>query len=74
MYCRKNAFKAKQNMIHLNLSIALLLGLIVFVSGIETASDNKVSQAISYLHTYYDIHKSCSTYISYICVHNKKDI
>jgi len=32
-----------RNMIHVNLSLALLLGLIVFVSGIETASDNKVS-------------------------------
>jgi len=40
---RKTAFKEMQNMIHLNLSLALLLGLIVFVSGIETASDNKVS-------------------------------
>ena len=42
-YNRKAAFKAKHNKIHLNLSIALLLGLIVFVSGIETAKDNKVS-------------------------------
>ena len=30
-------------MIHLNLATALLLGLIVFVSGIETASGNRVS-------------------------------
>ena len=29
-------------MIHMSLSLALLLGLVVFVSGIETAGDNKV--------------------------------
>ncbi|XP_065911567.1 cadherin EGF LAG seven-pass G-type receptor 1-like isoform X2 [Dysidea avara] len=39
---RKTIFKAKQHMIHVNLALALLLGLVVFVSGIETASDNKV--------------------------------
>ena len=32
-----------QNMIHVNFSLALLLGLILFVSGIETANDNRVS-------------------------------
>jgi len=40
---RKAAFKAQHNKIHLNLSIALLLGLIVFISGIETAKDDKVN-------------------------------
>ena len=40
---RKVTFKAKHNKIHLNLSIALLLGLIVFVSGIETAKHDRVS-------------------------------
>ena len=35
-------FKEKINMVHLNLAIALLLGLIVFVSGVETAKDNEV--------------------------------
>jgi len=39
---RKTIFKAKQHMIHVNLSLALLLGLVVFVSGIETANDQKV--------------------------------
>ena len=40
IYCnRKTAFKAKHHMLHLNLSIALLIGLIVFVSGVETAKD-----------------------------------
>ena len=33
------------NFIHLNLALALLLGLIVFVAGIETAADNEVSKA-----------------------------
>ena len=46
MYYRKNVYKAKHNKIHLNLSIALLLGLIVFVSGIETAKSNRVSNTI----------------------------
>ena len=32
-----------QNMIHVNLSLALLLSLILFVSGIETANENRVS-------------------------------
>ena len=40
--CRKHVFKEKINMIHLNLAIALLCGLIVFVSGIETAIGNEV--------------------------------
>ena len=44
---RKKAFKKKHNKIHLNLSIALLLGLITFVSGIETATENKVNLSVS---------------------------
>ena len=40
---RKTVFKATQHLIHLNLATALLLGLIVFVSGIETATENTVS-------------------------------
>jgi len=39
---RKTAYKAKHNIIHLNLSIALLFGLITFVSGIQTATGSKV--------------------------------
>ena len=34
-------------MVHLNLAIALLCGLIVFVSGVETATENKVK--LSYI-------------------------
>ena len=40
-------FKDKINMVHLNLAIALLCGLIVFVSGVETATDNEVQ--LSYM-------------------------
>ena len=40
---RKTAFKGKHNLVHLNLCIALLLALIVFVSGIETAKESEVS-------------------------------
>ena len=32
-----------QNFVHLNLAIALSLALVVFVSGIQTATDNDVS-------------------------------
>ena len=47
---RKTAFKGTHNKIHLNLCIALLLGLIVFVSGIESAKNDKV--ATSLLHAF----------------------
>ena len=47
MQIRKAAFKTRHSKIHLNLSIALLLGLIVFVSGIERAKDDEVSVLIS---------------------------
>ena len=36
-------FKEKIDIIHLNLTIALLCGLIVFVSGVETATDDEVT-------------------------------
>ena len=45
---RKVTFKGRHNKIHLNFSLALLLGLIVFVSGIETATDNEVSIILMY--------------------------
>ena len=37
-------FSKVPDFVHLNLSIALLLGLIVFVSGIETATRYRVRQ------------------------------
>ena len=37
-------FQGIHNFIHLNLAIALLLGLVTFVSGIETATGNEVKQ------------------------------
>ncbi|XP_065903383.1 adhesion G protein-coupled receptor L3-like isoform X2 [Dysidea avara] len=40
---RESIFNHVQHFIHLNLCIALLLGLIAFVSGIETASDYRTS-------------------------------
>ena len=40
---RKRIFNQTQHFIHLNLSIALLLGLVAFVSGIETAVEYRVS-------------------------------
>ncbi|XP_065894114.1 uncharacterized protein [Dysidea avara] len=38
---RKKAFSGKHYLVHLNLSIALLLGLIAFVSAVETAKNNR---------------------------------
>ena len=43
VYYRKCIFNHTQHFLHLNLSIALLLGLITFVSGIETAAEYRVS-------------------------------
>ncbi|XP_065897929.1 adhesion G protein-coupled receptor L3-like isoform X2 [Dysidea avara] len=43
IWLRKTTFKAKHNKIHLNLSIALLLALVTFVSGAETAVDSEVA-------------------------------
>ena len=47
--CRKQVFNQRQHFVHLNLSIALLLGLITFVSGIEAASDYRVSDNVVYI-------------------------
>ena len=41
--CRNTAFKGIHNFIHLNLALALLLGLILFVSGNEIATESDVS-------------------------------
>ena len=43
LYFRNSIFNQIQHYIHFNLSLALLVGLIVFVSGIETAIDSDVS-------------------------------
>ena len=43
---RKQAFNLVQHFLHLNLCIALLLGLVIFISGIETAAEYRVSDTI----------------------------
>ena len=43
---RKKLFVSVNNFVHLNLAAALLAGLIVFVTGIETATSNRVSIVI----------------------------
>ena len=45
---RKSVFNLIQHFVHLNLSIALLLGLLTFVSGIETASEYRVSHHVTF--------------------------
>ena len=39
---RKSIYKGTHNFIHFNLSMSLMIGLIIFISGVETAKDNKV--------------------------------
>ena len=41
--CRKTLLRGIHNFIHLNLAIALLMGLLVFVGGIERATEHEVS-------------------------------
>ena len=43
LHYRKHIFNQAQHYIHFNLSMSLLLGLIVFVSAIETAVGSNVS-------------------------------
>ncbi|XP_065910263.1 uncharacterized protein [Dysidea avara] len=50
---RKSVFKAKHHKVHLNLSIALLLGLITFVSGIETAEGWGCNVVAIFLHYFF---------------------
>ena len=40
---RDTTFKEKYDKIHLNLSIVLLCGILVFASGVETATNDRVS-------------------------------
>ena len=41
--CRNTLLEGIHNFVHLNLAIALILALVVFVSGIETATESEVS-------------------------------
>ena len=50
--CRKKIFNHRQHFIHLNLVVALLIGLILFVSAIETASDSRVRNLLAMQCTY----------------------
>ena len=43
---RKRIFNQTQHFLHLNLCIALLLGLATFVSGIERAAEYRVSDPV----------------------------
>ena len=48
---RKKIFNQVRHFIHINLSAALLIGLIVFVSGVEAASNSRVrSDVINLMH------------------------
>ena len=57
---RKQVFNQIQHFVHFNLSIALLLGLITFVSGIETANKYRVSE-----NTIFQIH------VDMFCTHKE---
>ena len=43
------------NFVHLNLAIALIMALIVFVSGIETATESEVSSVLHIIFCYMNI-------------------
>ena len=45
---RKSIYKGTHNFIHFNLSISLMIGLIIFISGVETARDIKVMLLLYY--------------------------
>ena len=50
---RKTLLNAIQYFVHLNLAIALLLALLVFVGGIERAKENEVSLCTHDIRTYF---------------------
>ena len=50
MHYRKKIFNQVAHFIHINLSAALLIGLIVFVSGIEAAYDSRVRNSVFRYH------------------------
>ena len=47
---RNTTMRDKRNIVHFNLCLALLLASLTFVSGIETAKDNKVSYVLHKLY------------------------
>ena len=59
-------FCQEQHFLHLNLSIALLFGLITFVSGIETASEYRVR--ISMYTAHRNLHIYCLLYLKTSCL------
>jgi len=64
MCVRKKAFNKRHHMVHLNLSIALLLALLAFVSGVETASNSKVSVLIYQTYMYVHSHVAQSMWFN----------
>ena len=60
-FFRKRIFNKIQHFVHFNLSLSLLMGLIVFVAGIEAANDNEVS---SMMHTTTRLHNYVTHYIA----------
>ena len=70
---RKELLTKVHNFIHLNLSISLLLGYVVFLSGVETAVANKVSSrnyavlyiaCVVYLKTLTDVYVEIQKFVS----------
>lgn len=53
LFLRKELFRKVHNFVHLNLAIALLLGYVVFLAGIDTAVVNEV-QFYNYSSVDYD--------------------
>ena len=52
IFTHRNKGKENHVFIHLNLCIALTLGLVVFIAGIENATDDRVSSLANQMSTY----------------------
>ena len=48
--CRKSIYKGTHNIIHFNLCLSLVIGLVIFVSAIETAKDHEVILILTNAH------------------------
>ena len=72
---RRSIYKGTPNFIHFNLALSLFIGLIVFVSGVETTKDNKVlltidmysnNQQVNVLFSLDYLYSSCSCFTLFL--------
>ena len=58
---RNTTMRDKRNIVHFNLCLTLLLASLTFVSGVETAKDNKVSYVLHKLYIYIELYMHVDT-------------